>query len=122
MQSTRSLSLAGTRSKLRARYFGVNRPMSLDSMRRENLRAAAYTIAFGFLIIYAGSWLIGLVAVVGGVVLALVPTVYTEENTLRNRILRRSNRESHEPIPWYFSPLPYILVMGCGLLVYVAAN
>jgi len=94
----------------------------VDSTRRENLRAAAYTIVFGFLFIYAGVPEIGIVAIVGGLVLALVPTVYNEANSLKNRLLRRSVRESNEPIPWYLSPLPYMFIVGCALIIYGAAN
>jgi len=94
----------------------------MDFEKRENLRAAAYMIGFGALIIYAGGTLIGIVAIVGGVVVAFAPTKLPADFTIQGWLSRRSQTESNAPIPWYYSPLPYVALIAIGLVVYASAN
>ena len=87
---------------------------------RENLKAAGILLFFGMLILYAGHYLIGGIAVVGSVLVALAPTYMHPE--FSKRLFRMFGFGQPGPIRWYQSPLPYIALAGGAYALYAFAT
>jgi hypothetical protein len=83
---------------------------------KENLKAAAILVCFGVLILYAGHYLIGSVAIVGSVLVAIAPVVVSEK--FQEKFFRVSLNKRSDSLPWYVSPLPYMAIVGLGVIYY----
>ena len=87
---------------------------------KENLKAAGILLFFGALILYAGHYLIGGIAVVGSVLVALTPLIV--DPRFAQRFFRKFCAGSAGPMPWYLSPLPYIAMAGTAYVIYTFAT
>jgi hypothetical protein len=84
---------------------------------KENLKAAAILVFFGALILYAGHYLIGGIALLGAALVAIAPVVVSEN--FQEKFFRVTLSKRSDSLPWYMSPFPYMAIVGLGVVYYV---